>query len=147
MLTNPLFSSHSYLPCPPPPHLPFSRVDFFSIIKAHLNIPLRGVPAVAQWKQIWLASMRTQVWSLASLSGLRIWRCYELWCRCCGCGVGHQLQLWFDPSLGTSICHGYGPKKKTIYIKLSCEVGLVSHFLKAAETTTFHRQFAFESFH
>ena len=41
-------------------------------------------------KQIWLASIRTQVQSLASLSGLRIW-------HCCGCGVGGQLQLRFDP--------------------------------------------------
>ena len=28
-----------------------------------------------------LISMRTYVWSLASLSGLRIQRCHELWCR------------------------------------------------------------------
>ena len=34
--------------------------------------------------------MRKQVWSLASLSGLRI-------LRCCGCGVSQQLQLRFDP--------------------------------------------------
>ena len=35
------------------------------------------------------------------LSGLRIWRCRELCCklqtwlgsRCCGCGVGQQLQM------------------------------------------------------
>ena len=26
-------------------------------------------------------SMRTQVQTLASLSGLRIWHCHELWCR------------------------------------------------------------------
>ena len=40
-----------------------------------------GVPVVAQWKQIRLLSMRTQVRSLASLSGLRIQHCRELWCR------------------------------------------------------------------
>ena len=40
-----------------------------------------GGPIMAQWKQIWLASMRMQVQSLALLSGLRIWRCHELWCR------------------------------------------------------------------
>ena len=28
-----------------------------------------------------LVSMRTKVWSLASISGLRIRRCHELWCR------------------------------------------------------------------
>ena len=31
---------------------------------------------------------------------------------CCGCGVGWQLQLQFDPSLGTSICCKCTPKKK-----------------------------------
>ena len=36
---------------------------------------------MAQWKQIRLGTMRLQVQSLASLSGLRIQRCRELWCR------------------------------------------------------------------
>lgn len=40
---------------------------------------------MVQLKQMWLASMRTQVQSLASLSGLEIWHCCELWCR---------LQTW-----------------------------------------------------
>ena len=39
-----------------------------------------GVPLVAQWKQIWLVSTRMRVQSLALFSGLRIWRCCELWC-------------------------------------------------------------------
>ena len=39
------------------------------------------VPVMAQWKQIWLASMRTQVWSLTLLNGLRIWHCHDLWYR------------------------------------------------------------------
>ena len=50
-----------------------------------------------QWKRIWLASTRMQVWSLASLSGLRIRRCRS-------CGVGHRcglepilLWLWCRP--------------------------------------------------
>ena len=59
-----------------------------------------GVAAVTQWKQIRLISMGMQVRSLASLSGLGIRRCLELWCRsqtrfesdsCCGCGIGWQL--------------------------------------------------------
>ena len=29
--------------------------------------------------------------------------------HCCGCGVGQQPQLTFDPSLGTSICYRCGP--------------------------------------
>ena len=47
-----------------------------------------GVPIVAQQKQTWLVSIRMHVWSLASLSGSRIWHC---------CGYGWQLQLRFDP--------------------------------------------------
>ena len=75
---------------------------------------------MAQWKRIRLESMRMKVQSLASLSGLRIWHCHELWCR---------LQMWLGscvavavvlacscssdstPSLGTSICHGCGRRK------------------------------------
>ena len=40
----------------------------------------KGVPVVAQGKQIRLGTMRLQVRSLASLSGLRIRHCHELWC-------------------------------------------------------------------
>lgn len=42
-----------------------------------------GVPVVAQQKQIQPLTMRFQVQSLASFSGLRIW-------RCCKCAVGHR---------------------------------------------------------
>ena len=62
---------------------------------------------VAQWKRIWLASMWTQVQSLASLSGLKIQHCCG-----CGCGIGQQLQLWFDPSPGNlHMLQVSGPKK------------------------------------
>ena len=44
-----------------------------------------GIPVVPQQKWTWLASMRMGIWSLASFSGLRIWRCRELWCT---------LQTW-----------------------------------------------------
>ena len=47
----------------------------------HIRNLIRGVPIVAQWKQIQLASMRTHVRSLALLSGFRIQHCPELWCR------------------------------------------------------------------
>ena len=78
---------------------------------------------MAQQKRIGLASVRTQVQSLALLNGLRIWRGHELWCR---------MQTWLGsrvdvavvkassynsnltPSLGTSICHRCGPKKTKI---------------------------------
>ena len=36
---------------------------------------------MAQRKQIQLGIMRLRVQSLALLSGLRIWRCHEMWCR------------------------------------------------------------------
>ena len=36
---------------------------------------------VVQQKRIQLGTMRLQVRSLASLSGLRIWHCLELWYR------------------------------------------------------------------
>ena len=65
--------------------------------------------------------MRVQVPSLVLLSRLRIRQCQELWCRSqmkLGSGVavavvyvGQQLQLRFDPSLGTSISHRFGSKK------------------------------------
>ena len=48
------------------------------MIAANKNI-LLGVTVVAQWEWIWLVTIRTQVWSLASLSGLRTRRCCELW--------------------------------------------------------------------
>ena len=39
-----------------------------------------GIPEVVQRKWIWLGTMRLQVPPLASLSGLRIRHCHELWC-------------------------------------------------------------------
>ena len=75
---------------------------------------------MAQRKRIRLASMRTQVRSLASLSGLRIQHCCNLW-RTSQTQLGSQVAVavalaggyssnW-TPSLGTSICHGCIPKK------------------------------------
>ena len=40
-----------------------------------------GVPVMAQQKRIWLASMRPQVGSLVSLSGVKTQHCRELWYR------------------------------------------------------------------
>ena len=39
------------------------------------------IPTVAQQLRTWLVSMRMQVRSLASLSGLRIEHCHKPWCR------------------------------------------------------------------
>ena len=51
------------------------------------------------------------------LSGLRIWRCCELWGRlqtCIAVAVVQAGSYSSDstPSLGTSTCRGCGPKKK-----------------------------------
>ena len=60
--------------------------------------------------------MRTQVQSLASPSGFRIWRCRELW-TWLGSDVAVALaqaggyRSDSTPSLGTSICCGCGPGK------------------------------------
>ena len=108
-------------------HLTYFLLFFFSW--KHLNFTLlkisfiMRIPVVAQQKRIWLGTMRLQVWSLASLSGLRIQRCRELWCRLqtwLGSGVAVAVEKAGSysshsiPSLGTSMCHRYGPKKKKI---------------------------------
>ena len=63
----------------------------------------KGVPIVAQQKQIWPVSMRMHVWPLVCLSGLKIGAAVScglshrlgLDPAFCGCGVGQWLQLWF----------------------------------------------------
>ena len=85
-----------------------------------------GVQVMAQRKWIWLTSMRTQVRSQASLSGLRLRCCYELWCR-------SQMRLKSSisvalvqdsvyssdstPRLRTFICQWCGSKKTRKKIK------------------------------
>ena len=84
--------------------------------------------------------MKMQVPSGASVSGLRIWHCHELWCG---------LQTWLrslvavavavavagscssdsTPSLGTSICHKSSPRnrKKTKKKKKKKSMALSSY--------------------
>ena len=79
-----------------------------------------GVPVVEQQKHSQLVSMRMRVRSLISLRGSRILHCPELWCRS-QMWLGSHIALAVAsaggyssnsaPSLGTSICHGCGPKK------------------------------------
>ena len=85
--------------------------------------------------QTLLVSIRIQVQSLASLSRLRIQHCSELCCRL-------QMQLGLHitvvvveagnctsdltPSLGISLCHRYGTKKRqssnqSIYVQVNLE--------------------------
>ena len=57
-----------------------------------------GVPIMVQWKRIRLVTMRLQVRSLASLSGLWIRHCLGLWCSC-RCGLDPVLLwLWCRPA-------------------------------------------------
>ena len=74
---------------------------------------------MVQWKRIRLVSMRTQVRSLASLSGLRTQDCCELWCRSqmqlgshVAVAVAEASSSDSTPSLGTPICRRSSPKKK-----------------------------------
>ena len=75
---------------------------------------------MAQQKRIWLESVRTQIRSLALVSGLRLQSCRKLWCmpwmrfRSCIAIVveaGSCSSSW-TPSMGTSICHKCGSKKQ-----------------------------------
>ena len=90
-----------------------------------LHMKSRGVPVVAQWKWIRLGTMRLWVQSLASVSGLRIWHCLEMWCRSqtrLGSGIPVALVLlWLWCRLAATalirplaweppICHGRGPR-------------------------------------
>ena len=75
------------------------------------------VPVEAQWVKN-PTSVRKDV---GSIPGLTQWvkvpallqAADAAWIpHCCGCGVGWQLQLHLDPSLGTPICLGCSPRKK-----------------------------------
>ena len=66
-----------------------NRLDIFKMC------PNAGVPVVAQQKLIQLRTMTLRVRFLASLSGLRIRRWLELWCRSqTRPGSGVLLRLW-----------------------------------------------------
>ena len=77
--------------------------------------------------RIQLVFMRMQVPSLASLSGLRIQHCHELWWRsqtwlralvavavalALAMAVAGSCSSDSTPSLGTSICHRHSSKKQ-----------------------------------
>ena len=48
---------------------------------SRLKVDGCGVPVLEQQTRIWLGTMRLRVQTVASLSGLRIWHCHELWYR------------------------------------------------------------------
>ena len=74
-------------------------------VKERVRTVALGVAIMAQWKWIWLVSMRMRVPSLPSLSRLGIQHCCELLAYiadvalipcCCGCGVGQAVaaSIW-----------------------------------------------------
>ena len=86
---------------------------------------------MVQRKRIRLGTMKLWVRSPASLRGLRIWRCHELWCRsqtrlgsCPAVAVVEACSCISDstPALGTPMCCRRGREKKkkqnTVYVCL-----------------------------
>ena len=79
-------------------------------VKLFFKKSMLGVLIMVQQKKIWLVSTRTQVQSLAPLSGLKIQHCQELW---------YRLQTYRSAtvtdsttSLVISMCWGHGPKQQ-----------------------------------
>ena len=73
-----------------------------------------GVPIVAQWKQIQLGTMRLGVWSLALLSGLRIWSCCELWYKPAAVALIRPL-AWEPPHAVGAALKSRKNKQKPLY--------------------------------
>ena len=67
--------------------LPWINSKNLSLVPLIHETPLKGEDTEINKKPSWGSlcgsegSMRMWIWSLASLSGLRIWYCRELWCR------------------------------------------------------------------
>ena len=62
-------------------HKMWSQISSINITWELVRNADSGVPVVVQQKQVQLGTMRLWVCSLASLSGLRIPCCHELWYR------------------------------------------------------------------
>ena len=75
-----------------------SSLSFFFSKMDLLIVGTAGVPVVTQWKRIRLGTIRLRVRSLTLLSGLRIRRCCELWCRSKSGSDLVLLWLWCGPA-------------------------------------------------
>ena len=62
--------------------------------RSRIFIGISGVPVMVQQKWIRLGTMRLQVWSLESLSGLRIRHCNEMW---------YRLQTWLGSGIAMAL--------------------------------------------
>jgi len=94
--------------------------------------------------------MRTQVQSLASLSGLRIWHCHELWCRSqmrlrSGCGIVPIGALDWELPYASGLALKKAKKKKkkrkeknkAIYCKQTYDLFLIPCHLAALHQCVF----------
>ena len=85
---------------------------------------------MAQGKQIWLVSRRTQVRSLALLSGLRIQHGGELWCRLVATALIWPL-AWEPPyATGVALKRQNNNNNKKPYVKLKGELSGLSNSTK-----------------
>ena len=114
--------SISFAPFPPsledgrthPCTCPFIHLSVFSLVKSLIKKKKKksrtfsSRRGAAETNPTRNHEVRVQY--LASLSGLRNWRCRELWCRSQTKLGSRRLQT---PNLGTSVCRGRGrgPKK------------------------------------
>ena len=99
-----------------------------------ITIKNPGVPVVALQNWIWLISVRSQVRSLASLHGLRIQHCCELWCR-----LQTRLRpvatapiqpLVWEPPLATGVALKIQKKKKIHWSIINITVGIQWNTIK-----------------
>ena len=88
---------------------------------------------MAQRKQIQLLSMRMRVWSQASLSGLRIQCCHELWCT---------SKIW----LGSGVAVAAAPMQPLAWELLYASALSLSNFEREPPYfTQFSLEFSFQS--
>ena len=95
-----------------------------------------GIPIVAQRVKNLTSIMRMRVWSLFLLDGLRIWHHHELWCRSqtwlrSGMAVASSYSSDLTPSLGRSIYHECGPKKRQKTIIIIWLWNLICHLIRS----------------
>ena len=92
--------------------------------------PQTGVLVAAQQEWTHLVYTRIWVWSLASLSGLRIWCCHKLWHRlqtqlgsggAVAAAQASNCSSDSTPSLETSICHHCSPKRQKNKKNILCK--------------------------
>ena len=112
----------------------------FQIGKRYSNYLLIGVPVMVLRKQIWLETMRLWIWSLASLSGLGIRHCCELWCRPAVTAPIRPL-AWEPPYIVNVALKKKTTKKQTNYLLINtwgkCSSSLLANnnfFLKEVIT-------------